>query len=127
MYGREELENLSVYCLRSLAREIGVYGPTLYRKKGLIDAIMEVQNGEREPSLPATRGRPPKPIVVPTKTEEEQSLPTESTDAENKEGKMNREEDDEYFKVENMLKRSVKKELIARILQEVEAKLNEIL
>ena len=55
------LEDLGIYQLRELAREIGVHLPTTMRKNELIQKIREIANGEAEPFVATTKkGRPPK-------------------------------------------------------------------
>ena len=56
-----QLENLGIFELRELAREIGVHLPTTLRKGDLIAKIREIAKGEAEPFVPTSRkGRPPK-------------------------------------------------------------------
>lgn len=57
----EQLNKLSIYEIRSLARMIGVASPTSKLKSVLIREIMEINQGIREKHIPKTRqGRPPK-------------------------------------------------------------------
>ncbi len=57
----KNLDDLGIFQLRELAREIGVHLPTTMRKAELIQKIREVASGEAEPFVPTTKkGRPPK-------------------------------------------------------------------
>lgn len=59
------LEDLGIFQLRELAREVGVHLPTTMRKAELIQKIREVASGESEPFVPTTKkGRPPKQYQV---------------------------------------------------------------
>lgn len=59
------LEDLGIFQLRELAREVGVHLPTTMRKAELIQKIREVASGEVEPFVPTTKkGRPPKQYQV---------------------------------------------------------------
>ena len=60
---RKQLENLSIFELRDFARKIGVFNPTVLKKKDLITAIQDVQSGRVKPHVSKTKqGRPPKEI-----------------------------------------------------------------
>lgn len=55
------LDNLGIFQLRELAREIGVHLPTTLRKQDLIKKIKEIASGESYPVFVNTKkGRPPK-------------------------------------------------------------------
>lgn len=55
------MRNMGIFDLRSLARDIGVHSPTIYKKEELISKIMQIMNGEKTPQMPKSRqGRPPK-------------------------------------------------------------------
>ena len=57
----DKLNELSIFALRELARRTGVYSPTSKKKDELINEILEIMEGKKEPYLPKTRqGRPPK-------------------------------------------------------------------
>lgn len=59
----EKLQELGIFEIRNLAREVGVYSPTVLKKQELIEKIMKVINGEEEPYVKKTKqGRPPKNI-----------------------------------------------------------------
>jgi len=62
-FNKESLEKLGIFELRNLAREIGVYSPTIYKKEVLIEKILLIINGKEEPYVSKTKqGRPPKSI-----------------------------------------------------------------
>lgn len=61
---KEALENLGIYELRSVARQVGVYSPTKYKKDILIGKITAIVSGEEQPYIKKTnQGRPPKQIA----------------------------------------------------------------
>ena len=56
-----QLENMGIFQLRELAREIGVHLPTTLKKNDLIEKIRGIANGDAEPFVSTTKkGRPPK-------------------------------------------------------------------
>ena len=60
---RETLENLGIYELRNVARQVGVYSPTTCKKGDLIEKIMAIVLGEEVPYTKKTnQGRPAKSI-----------------------------------------------------------------
>lgn len=60
----EQLNNLNVYELRSLARRIGVGAPTTKVKRRLIREILDISSGKQAKHVAKTRqGRPPKNFV----------------------------------------------------------------
>ena len=62
-YTKESLDKLGIYELRTIAREIGVYSPTLLKKDEIINKILNIINGVEEPYVKTTKqGRPPKAI-----------------------------------------------------------------
>jgi|LGOV01.1.fsa_nt_gb transcription termination factor Rho len=62
-FSKENLEKLGIFELRNLAREIGVYSPTTYKKQELIDNVLLIASGKLEPHVAKTKqGRPPKSI-----------------------------------------------------------------
>lgn len=73
----EKLQELGIFEIRNIARDVGVYSPTLFKKQELIDKIMRVITGKDEPYVKKTKqGRPPKNIsnlnnlvdvIMPTK------------------------------------------------------------
>ena len=57
----QQLNDLSIFALRELARRTGVTSPTSKRKNELIDEIIAIREGRQQPSTSSTRqGRPPK-------------------------------------------------------------------
>ena len=40
-YEKEQLQQTNIYCLRNIAREVGVKSPTSLKKQQLIDEIMQ--------------------------------------------------------------------------------------
>lgn len=58
---KEQLNELSIFSLRELARRTGVSSPTSKKKQELIDGIIAINNGVAKPHIPKTKqGRPPK-------------------------------------------------------------------
>lgn len=57
------LDSLSIFELRDLARKVGVFNPTVLKKKELIVAIQDIEAGKVKPYVAKTKqGRPPKEI-----------------------------------------------------------------
>lgn len=57
----QQLNELSIFSLRELARRTGVNSPTSKKKQQLIDEIVAINNGVKKPHIPKTKqGRPPK-------------------------------------------------------------------
>ena len=105
-YEREQLEQISIHSLRNIARDVGVKSPTNLKKDILINEILLIQSGKKQPHTPSKRGRPIKTYVK----------------------NIGFENDDEIInslsiEVEDKIKRKV----IKSILKEVERKLNKIL
>ncbi len=78
-FDREVLMQSSIFELRNIARDIGVYSPTIYKKDELIDKIYEILNGDTKPHVPKSKqGRPPKSLSDPNrKSVLDMVLPTE--------------------------------------------------
>lgn len=78
-FDKEVLQQSSIFELRNIAREIGVYSPTIYKKEDLIEKIFQIVNGEVKPYVPKSKqGRPPKSLMNPVrKSVFDQILPTE--------------------------------------------------
>ncbi|MCQ2564441.1 MAG: hypothetical protein MJ152_01080, partial [Clostridia bacterium] len=58
---REELNELSIFALRELARRAGVASPTSKKKEELIVGILDITEGRAMPNIAKTKqGRPPK-------------------------------------------------------------------
>lgn len=59
----KDLEKLSIFELRDLARKVGVFNPTVLKKNQLISSICDIQTGKAKPHISKTKqGRPPKEI-----------------------------------------------------------------
>lgn len=59
----EKLQELGIFEIRNIAREVGVYSPTTLKKEELIEKIMRIINGIDKPYIKKTKqGRPPKNI-----------------------------------------------------------------
>jgi len=57
----EQLQELSIFALRELARRTGVNSPTSKTKQQMINDIIAIKNGVKKPHIPKTKqGRPPK-------------------------------------------------------------------
>ena len=109
-YSRDDLYATKIGVLQKYARAIGVKAPTKLNKRELIQEIVLIQDGKKLPCVPSTRGRPVKnsgePISIKTQNKTIKKTVTLDPVA---------------------IKESVKKECIARILSEIERKLNNIL
>ena len=57
-YNLEQLQQINLYSLRNIARNIGVRAPTALTKLKLIDEIIKIQSGQKEPCIPSRAGRP---------------------------------------------------------------------
>lgn len=56
-----KLNELNIYALRELGRRVGVSSPTSKKKEELIEAILNIQLGKKQPETTKTKqGRPPK-------------------------------------------------------------------
>lgn len=56
-------EDLGIYQLRVVAREIGVKNATIYKKKDLIKKIIDIEKGKTKPYKKTTKqGRPAKDL-----------------------------------------------------------------
>ncbi|MCQ2556071.1 MAG: hypothetical protein MJ149_01935 [Clostridia bacterium] len=63
---REELNELSIFALRELARRAGVASPTSKKKEELIVGILDITEGRAMPHIAKTKqGRPPKNYGYP--------------------------------------------------------------
>lgn len=56
-YTREDLNRRTIHSLRIIGREVGVKSPTVLSKGTLIDEIIAISSGEKEPSF-TKLGRP---------------------------------------------------------------------
>ena len=53
------MRNMGIFDLRNLARDVGVLSPTTCKKEELIEKILQILSGEKEPQVPKNRqGRP---------------------------------------------------------------------
>ena len=100
-YDREYLNLTNVHALRNIAREIGVRAPCSLKKQVLIDEIMLIESGKKEPHKKSNKGRPVKNGV--------QNI--------------------NHLSGVNLiaLKKEIKKEIISKILMHMEKMLNDIL
>lgn len=57
-YTKEKLNEINLYSLRVLAREMGVKAPTSLNKSNLINEILKIESGKKEPKKPNKKGRP---------------------------------------------------------------------
>ena len=63
-FNSSSLNELSIYELRNLGRQMGVYSPTIYKKQELINQIVLIVNGDAEPYIRKNKqGRPPKSLI----------------------------------------------------------------
>lgn len=63
-YSREKLNSFGIYELRTIARQLGVYSPTLFKKDELITKIEDIMSGKEKPYVRKTKqGRPAKGIT----------------------------------------------------------------
>ncbi len=61
IFDEQTLAQSNIFELRNIARELGVYSPTIYKKEELIEKMMQIVNGEVLPHVPKSKqGRPPK-------------------------------------------------------------------
>lgn len=61
---KEALENLGIYELRNVARQVGVYSPTKLKKDEIIQKITAIVSGEEAPHVKkSNQGRPAKQIA----------------------------------------------------------------
>lgn len=98
-FTKENLKEINVYSLRSLARQIGVKSPSTLNKQKLIDEIIEINNGSKTPNATRKAGRPAKSFA-----NFDNIVDKKIVDAD-----------------------EIKKKFINSILKEIEKKLNEIL
>lgn len=69
VYSKLGLQQLSIYELRSIARNVGVQSPTTKRHGELVECILKIQKGE-VPAFSSKKGRPPKNINYASQTAE---------------------------------------------------------
>ena len=114
-YEKDELYATKIGILQKYARAIGVKAPTCLNKRALIREIMLVQSGKKPPCAPNNKGRPAKnsgePILI-------NNIAIENIAAEKKNPiTVDPEEIKEY----------AKQQCIARILIDIDRKLNNLL
>lgn len=78
MTERERLEKMGVYDLRNYGREVGVQSPTSKIKSVLIDEIMEITMGKKDPSPKSKKGAPPKTLYSVSQTLDSELKATEN-------------------------------------------------
>ena len=100
-YTREELDKLNYHVLRNLAREVGVRAPTSFAKGKLIDEILLIESGKKEPFKGTSKGRPVKKNTIDKISLEQISVSIE--------------------------KEKIKTEIIETLSKEIEKQLHEIL
>ena len=105
-YDKDELYQLNIHDLRTIARAIGVKAPTALNKRTLIAEILQIQRGEKQPTAPSKRGRPVrKCLELVDINKEKASVATPAIQLDEK----------------------LKQQCIDRILKEIEKQLNKIL
>ena len=104
-YSIEQLYEANVYSLRAIARTLGVKSPTTLTKKALINEILQIESGEKQPCIPSKRGRPTKIVLEDINSNQEKTTTLNS----------------------NCAEEDIKKEFIASILKEIEKQLNKLL
>lgn len=62
-YTKQELDRMSIFDVRSIAKEVGVSAPTKLNKAELVDLIYKISNGLMLPPTPPRVGRPKKVSV----------------------------------------------------------------
>lgn len=62
-YTLEYLNTLNLHSLRTYAREIGVKAPTSLVKKQLINEILLIQSGKKQPHISSKKGRPTSNVI----------------------------------------------------------------
>jgi hypothetical protein len=100
-----QLYEMNIHSLRNIAREVGVKSPTTLTKKALIDEILQMERGIKQPCMSTKKGRPPKNDNANKRLENEKIVDENAMD----------------------LKNNMKKEFIACILKEIEKKLINLL
>lgn len=100
-----QLYEMNIHVLRNIAREVGVKSPTTLTKKALIDEILQIESGNKQPCIPTKKGRPPKNDNANKRLKNEKIVDENAMD----------------------LKNNMKKEFIACILKEIEKKLINLL
>ncbi|MBQ8761851.1 MAG: Rho termination factor N-terminal domain-containing protein [Clostridia bacterium] len=80
-FDEKNLQQMGIFQLRTIAREVGVHLPTTLKKQELIEQILKVARGEVKPFVPKNKkGRPPKTLLNENSSwamQEEQNLTQE--------------------------------------------------
>ncbi|MFA5676745.1 MAG: hypothetical protein WDA65_09555, partial [Christensenellales bacterium] len=66
MLNKSEFDNVNLFQLRDIARELGVASPTSLKRDMLIEAICDIVTGKTLPSPKSLRGRPTKGTDEPS-------------------------------------------------------------
>lgn len=77
-YTRQELDRMSIFDVRSVAKSVGVSAPTKHNKAELVDLIYKISNGIMAPPEPPRVGRPKKSYKITTPIEGETETAGES-------------------------------------------------
>ena len=77
-YTRQELDRMSIFDVRSVAKSVGVSAPTKHNKAELVDLIYKISNGIMAPPEPPRVGRPKKSYKITTPIEGEAEATNES-------------------------------------------------
>ncbi len=85
-FTKEQLDNMNLFVLREIGREIGVKAPAAMKKENLINDIMAIQEGRLEPVAPTKLGAPPKKMDLSQYYVKERRSEFEPYDAESYEG-----------------------------------------
>ena len=104
-YNINQLYELNIHSLRNIARKVGVKAPTTLKKKALINEILQIDSGIKQPCMPTKKGRPPKNDNANKRLKNEKIVDENAMD----------------------LKNNIKKEFITCILKEIEKKLMALL
>ena len=104
-YSIEQLYEANVYSLRAIARTLGVKSPTTLTKKALINEILQIERGEKQPCAANKRGRPLKIVLEDINSKQEKTIRPHVA----------------------CVEETIKKEFISSILREIEKQLNKLL
>ena len=85
-FTKEQLDDMNLFVLREIGREIGVKAPAAMKKDNLINDIMAIQEGRLEPVAPTKLGAPPKKMDLSQYYVKEKKSKFEPYDAESYEG-----------------------------------------
>ena len=104
-YKIEQLYEANIHSLRCIARELGVKAPTTLTKKALINEILQIERGEKQPCAANKRGRPLKNGLGDSTIKKEKTIRPHVA----------------------CVEETIKKEFISSILREIEKQLNKLL